>query len=43
MLWSDPADEPSQELRDAARMLRRAGAVLAVAAFAVLAFFLGGS
>ncbi|MGP3982124.1 morphogenic membrane protein MmpB [Streptomyces sp. KR80] len=31
MLWSDPADEPSEEARDAEAMLRRAGKVLAIA------------
>ncbi|WP_275126786.1 morphogenic membrane protein MmpB [Streptomyces sp. UNOB3_S3] len=30
MLWSDPSDEPPEELREAQRMLRRAGVVLAV-------------
>ncbi|MFC7217313.1 morphogenic membrane protein MmpB [Streptomyces polyrhachis] len=35
MLWSDPSDEPSQELRDAQAMLRRAGLVLAFAAIVV--------
>ncbi|MBB4891643.1 hypothetical protein FHS39_000643 [Streptomyces olivoverticillatus] len=32
MLWSDPSDEPPEELREAQAMLRRAGIVLAVAA-----------
>ncbi|MFF3749939.1 morphogenic membrane protein MmpB [Streptomyces sp. NPDC002018] len=31
MLWSDPENEPPQELRDAQTMLRRAGVVLALA------------
>ncbi|MGP3927564.1 morphogenic membrane protein MmpB [Streptomyces sp. 8N616] len=31
MLWSDPTDEPPEELRQAEAMLRRAGWVLAVA------------
>ncbi|WP_277816856.1 morphogenic membrane protein MmpB [Streptomyces caatingaensis] len=30
MLWSDPSDEPPEELREAQAMLRRAGLVLAV-------------
>ncbi|MEV4431877.1 hypothetical protein [Streptomyces sp. NPDC049585] len=30
MLWSDPSDEPPEELREAQAMLRRAGVVLAV-------------
>ncbi|MEV6110839.1 hypothetical protein AB0M28_40025 [Streptomyces sp. NPDC051940] len=42
MLWSDPTDEPPQELRDAQDMLRRAGLVLAAAVIlAVLAAFFG--
>ncbi|BDM72601.1 hypothetical protein HEK616_60880 [Streptomyces nigrescens] len=32
MLWSDPPDEPPEELRDAQAKLRRLGIVLAVAA-----------
>ncbi|MFE5738332.1 morphogenic membrane protein MmpB [Streptomyces celluloflavus] len=32
MLWSDPPDEPPEELRDAQIKLRRLGTVLAVAA-----------
>ncbi|MFE2595047.1 morphogenic membrane protein MmpB [Streptomyces sp. NPDC057617] len=31
MLWSDPKNEPPQELRDAQSMLRRAGVLLALA------------
>ncbi len=31
MLWSDPEDEPPEELRTAQAMLRRLGWVLAVA------------
>ncbi|OAH13892.1 morphogenic membrane protein MmpB [Streptomyces jeddahensis] len=31
MLWSDPENEPPEELRDTEQMLRRAGLVLAVA------------
>ncbi|MBT2386937.1 hypothetical protein J7E86_25880 [Streptomyces sp. ISL-11] len=30
MLWSDPPEEPPEELREAQAMLRRAGLVLAV-------------
>ncbi|MEU7132014.1 hypothetical protein [Streptomyces sp. NPDC046261] len=30
MLWSDPSEEPPEELREAQAMLRRAGVVLAV-------------
>ncbi|EME98505.1 MULTISPECIES: morphogenic membrane protein MmpB [Streptomyces] len=30
MLWSDPSDEPPDELREAQAMLRRAGLLLAV-------------
>ncbi|MGK5642643.1 morphogenic membrane protein MmpB [Streptomyces sp. URMC 126] len=30
MLWSDPSDEPPDELREAQAMLRRAGVLLAV-------------
>ncbi|WP_368396412.1 morphogenic membrane protein MmpB [Streptomyces sclerotialus] len=36
MLWSDPSDDPSEELRKAEAMLRRAGIVLAVAAVLLL-------
>ncbi|CAL9509484.1 MULTISPECIES: morphogenic membrane protein MmpB [Streptomyces] len=35
MLWSDPADEPPEELRTTQAMLRRAGWLLAVAMVAV--------
>ncbi|MGW5325638.1 morphogenic membrane protein MmpB [Streptomyces sp. NPDC004009] len=31
MLWSDPEDEPPEELRDTQEMLRRLGLVLALA------------
>ncbi|GAA1240523.1 MULTISPECIES: morphogenic membrane protein MmpB [Streptomyces] len=31
MLWSDPENEPPEELRETQAMLRRAGVVLAVA------------
>ncbi|MFI1257339.1 morphogenic membrane protein MmpB [Streptomyces netropsis] len=40
MLWSDPSDEPPEELREAQAMLRRAGVVLAVG-MVVLFFILG--
>ncbi|GHG79361.1 morphogenic membrane protein MmpB [Streptomyces griseocarneus] len=41
MLWSDPSDEPPEELREAQAMLRRAGVVLAVGV--VVLFFLLGT
>ncbi|GHC70537.1 hypothetical protein GCM10010507_56750 [Streptomyces cinnamoneus] len=41
MLWSDPSDEPPEELREAQAMLRRAGIVLAVGM--VLLFLLLGT
>ncbi|WP_282107870.1 morphogenic membrane protein MmpB [Streptomyces sp. F63] len=41
MLWSDPSDEPSRDLRDTEAMLRRAGGVLAVAVVVVLLLVLG--
>ncbi|MEU9111886.1 hypothetical protein AB0D04_08860 [Streptomyces sp. NPDC048483] len=31
MLWSDPPDEPPEELRDAQAKLRRMGIVVAIA------------
>jgi hypothetical protein len=33
MLWSDPKNEPPEELREGQSMLRRAGMVLALAMF----------
>ncbi|GAB7031388.1 hypothetical protein AB0G35_08230 [Streptomyces sp. NPDC021749] len=36
MLWSDPPDEPPEELRDAQAKLRRLGIVLAVAAVVLM-------
>ncbi|WP_275522220.1 morphogenic membrane protein MmpB [Streptomyces oceani] len=36
MLWSDPRDEPTEELRSAQAMLRRLGWLLAVAFVAAL-------
>ncbi|MEV6319085.1 hypothetical protein [Streptomyces sp. NPDC051776] len=41
MLWSDPPDEPPQELRDAEAMLRRAGWMLAVVALVAMIIVLG--
>ncbi|MFF9866274.1 MULTISPECIES: morphogenic membrane protein MmpB [unclassified Streptomyces] len=40
MLWSDPENEPPQEMRDMQAMLRRAGILLALAM--VLAMFVAG-
>ncbi|GGU36373.1 morphogenic membrane protein MmpB [Streptomyces lavendofoliae] len=40
MLWSDPENEPPEEMRDMQAMLRRAGIVLALAM--VLAMFAVG-
>lgn len=40
MLWSDPEDKPSKELRDAQDMMRRVGLVLALA-MVVAMFVLG--
>ncbi|WP_263421365.1 morphogenic membrane protein MmpB [Streptomyces huiliensis] len=42
MLWSDPSDEPPDELREAQAMLRRAGLLLAVG-MVVLFVLLGTS
>ncbi|WP_338699894.1 hypothetical protein V2W30_24890 [Streptomyces sp. Q6] len=36
MLWSDPEDEPPEELREAQEMLRRAGLVVALAMFVAM-------
>ncbi|GAA1500450.1 morphogenic membrane protein MmpB [Streptomyces synnematoformans] len=36
MLWSDPPDEPDEELRAAERQLRRAGWLLALAALVAI-------
>ncbi|MFI7384468.1 morphogenic membrane protein MmpB [Streptomyces sp. NPDC049813] len=33
MLWSDPENEPPDELRETQEMLRRAGVVVALAMF----------
>ncbi|MGY0492151.1 morphogenic membrane protein MmpB [Streptomyces sp. WG-D5] len=35
MLWSDPHDEPPEELRETQAMLRRAGLVVALAMVAL--------
>ncbi|MEU5422999.1 hypothetical protein [Streptomyces sp. NPDC020667] len=35
MLWSDPPEEPPEELREVQAMLRRAGFVLAVGVVAL--------
>lgn len=44
MLWSDPPDEPDEELRAAERQLRRAGWLLALAALvALVAITLGAA
>ncbi|MET8469811.1 hypothetical protein ABZY90_20990 [Streptomyces sp. NPDC006422] len=40
MLWSDPDDEPPEELRETQAMLRRAGLLLALA-MVVLFLMLG--
>ncbi|TVL88115.1 MULTISPECIES: hypothetical protein [unclassified Streptomyces] len=38
MLWSDPLNEPPEELRQAQAMLRRARTVLAIAMAVTLIF-----
>ncbi|MEU6057433.1 MULTISPECIES: hypothetical protein [Streptomyces] len=40
MLWSDPENEPPEEMRDMQAMLRRAGVLLALA-MVVLMFVTG--
>ncbi|MFE9255193.1 morphogenic membrane protein MmpB [Streptomyces sp. NPDC006879] len=40
MLWSDPEEEPPEQMREAQAMLRRLGLVLALAM--VLAMFVAG-
>ncbi|MFC8920196.1 MULTISPECIES: hypothetical protein [unclassified Streptomyces] len=40
MLWSDPENEPPEEMRDMQAMLRRAGILLALAM--LLAMFVVG-
>jgi hypothetical protein len=42
MLWSDPPDEPDDELRVAERRLRRAGWLLALAAVVTIALGAAG-
>ncbi|MEU3987133.1 hypothetical protein OG301_24320 [Streptomyces platensis] len=41
MLWSDPPDEPPEELRDVQAKLRRMGIVLAVVAVVVMVLLTG--
>ncbi|BDH15245.1 MULTISPECIES: morphogenic membrane protein MmpB [Streptomyces] len=41
MLWSDPPDEPPEELRDVQAKLRRMGIVLAVVAVVMMVLLLG--
>jgi hypothetical protein len=36
VLWSDPENEPPEELRETQEMLRRAGLVVALAMFAAM-------
>ncbi|WP_272922513.1 hypothetical protein [Streptomyces sp. SID5785] len=43
MLWSDPEDEPTKELRETQEMLRRAGLVLALAMFVVMVMIVLGA
>ncbi|MCZ7458385.1 MULTISPECIES: morphogenic membrane protein MmpB [unclassified Streptomyces] len=40
MLWSDPENEPPQEMRDMQAMMRRAGVLLALAM--IVAMFVVG-
>ncbi|MEU4132400.1 morphogenic membrane protein MmpB [Streptomyces wuyuanensis] len=40
MLWSDPENEPPQEMRDMQAMMRRAGILLALAM--IIAMFVVG-
>ncbi|MFE3639765.1 morphogenic membrane protein MmpB [Streptomyces sp. NPDC059169] len=40
MLWSDPKNEPPQDMRDMQAMMRRAGVLLAVVM--VIAMFVAG-
>jgi hypothetical protein len=42
VLWSDPEDEPTKELRETQEMLRRAGLVLALAVCAVMVLLVLG-
>ncbi|GAO06022.1 MULTISPECIES: morphogenic membrane protein MmpB [Streptomyces] len=41
MLWSDPPDEPPEELRDVQAKLRRMGIVLAVAVVVLMVLLAG--
>ncbi|MFG2829117.1 morphogenic membrane protein MmpB [Streptomyces sp. NPDC048434] len=41
MLWSDPPDEPPEELRDVQAKLRRMGIVLAVVAVVLMIMLTG--
>ncbi|WP_328689584.1 hypothetical protein OG879_23830 [Streptomyces caniferus] len=41
MLWSDPPDEPPEELRDVQAKLRRMGIVLAVVSVVMMLLLLG--
>ncbi|MER0482296.1 hypothetical protein OHS81_12815 [Streptomyces sp. NBC_00400] len=41
MLWSDPPDEPPEELRDVQAKLRRMGIVLAVVAVVLMVLISG--
>ncbi|GES31172.1 hypothetical protein AB0G60_13015 [Streptomyces angustmyceticus] len=41
MLWSDPPDEPPEELRDVQAKLRRMGIVLAVVAVVMMLLLTG--
>ncbi|MFD7668993.1 MULTISPECIES: morphogenic membrane protein MmpB [Streptomyces] len=43
MLWSDPPDEPPEELRQVQAMLHRVGIVLAVAAVVLMVMLVGGA
>ncbi|GAA3190249.1 MULTISPECIES: morphogenic membrane protein MmpB [Streptomyces] len=41
MLWSDPPDEPPEELRHAQKRLRRLGLVMAVASMLTMVLVAG--
>ncbi|MFE1765762.1 morphogenic membrane protein MmpB [Streptomyces angustmyceticus] len=41
MLWSDPPDEPPEELRDVQAKLRRMGIVVAVVAVVMMLLLTG--
>ncbi|MEU3829669.1 MULTISPECIES: hypothetical protein [unclassified Streptomyces] len=38
MLWSDPENEPPEELRDVQEMLRRLGLLMALASVLIMIF-----